>query len=85
MLSAHFFKKGIRMVFFWGIVFIIAGGVGSHWVRSRQFYRRNDAGVEEFSSYGSAVVAKLVERITMAVSFLAILAGVAMIVIPLMR
>ena len=73
------------MFFFWGIVFIVAGVVGSHWVGRREFYRRNNAGVEEFSSYGSSVVAKMVERLARTVSFIAILVGVAMIVLPLMR
>lgn len=38
-----------------GIVFFIAGCLGIYWTGKRAFERRNESGVEEFSSYGRAV------------------------------
>ncbi|EGV34098.1 hypothetical protein ThidrDRAFT_0253 [Thiorhodococcus drewsii AZ1] len=46
-----------------GALLFVIGYFGDHWVDRRQFYRRNDNGVEEFKSYGSAVATSYIEGI----------------------
>ena len=47
----------------WGIVFIVLGAIIRIFISRRQFYRRNEAGVEEFDGYGAALVSKSLETI----------------------
>jgi hypothetical protein len=51
-----------------GILSVIISIILKHWVGKRKFYRRNVAGIEEFKSYGSAVITDLLEKF---VSFIA--------------
>lgn len=57
-------------MFLYGIIFLAIGqGIGFY-VGRREFYRRNEAGMEEFKNYTSAVTNKIFEKI------LSIIAGI---------
>jgi hypothetical protein len=47
----------------YAIPFAIAGIAGKHAVQRRRFYRRNQAGVEEFRNYGAMVATRTLEAL----------------------
>ncbi len=58
-------------------VVLFGAGIGLWlWVRRRQFYRTNPAGVEEFKNFRSAVFAGMVEWAALYAGFLLNVAGV---------
>lgn len=58
-----------------GIIFIILGWGTRHWIRRRQFYRTNSSGIEGFSSYGSMVGTRFMERMAWLIAGLFLLFG----------
>jgi hypothetical protein len=50
------------MNLFWAIIFIGGGFLLRFQMNKRQFNRRNAAGVEEFTSYGSAYTTQMLEK-----------------------
>lgn len=57
-------------MFLYGIIFLVIGQLIAFYVGRREFYRRNEAGMEEFKNYTSAVTNKIFEKI------LSIIAGI---------
>jgi len=64
-----------------GIVALTMGIVIKLIVGKRRFYRRNQAGIEEFKNYRRAFGISLIERIFIFLSSLIIIVGVALLVI----
>lgn len=64
---------------FWGIVFLAAGGGGLFFVGRRKFYIRNEAGLEEYNSYTSALANSVVNKIISVAAVLAIFMGISFI------
>lgn len=62
-----------------GVVLVIAGAVLNTWIDRRRFYRRNAAGIEEFSSYGSAMAARGLEGLAQVGARLGIGGGVVLL------
>ena len=62
-----------------GIIFFIGGAFGLYWTGKRAFYRRNSAGIQEFSSYSGALVTNALEGIIRIGSLIGIVLGVMMI------
>lgn len=62
-----------------GIIFLIGGAFGLYWTGKRAFYRRNSAGIQEFSSYTGALVTNALEGIIRIGSLIGIVLGVMMI------
>lgn len=66
------------MEIFAGVLLMLAGYLVSLYVRRRAFYRRNDAGVEEFGGFGKSVISGLFEGllkiIAVALMFFGVLA-----------
>lgn len=58
-----------------GILMVIVGAVLHFWLGNRAFRRRNQAGLETFSSYGKAVGTRAAERVILIVSRLLIFVG----------
>lgn len=56
---------------------IVAGHFLKLGVERRRFYRRNPMGVEEFSSYGSVVLTRALERFVMLLSRVLVIGGIA--------
>jgi hypothetical protein len=71
------------MVVLMGIVILVASVFGLYWTGKRGFHRRNRAGVEEFSSYGSALATNALEGIIRIVSVIGSLVGIFMIIFSL--
>lgn len=65
----------LLLALFFGIV----GVAGVHIVERRRFYRRNPAGVEEFSSYGKMVVSRGLEGVLHGTSRLCIAAALGLL------
>lgn len=57
------------------LVLLVLGGSGVFWANKRRFERRNMAGVEEFSSYGKALLTKGGEQILRLASWLLVFVG----------
>ena len=58
-------------------IFCIVGYVGIHlYLGRRRFYRTNPAGVEEFESYGRAVLSQLFEALLTLLTLVFLLGGV---------
>ncbi|HQY88812.1 MAG TPA: hypothetical protein PK402_09145 [Tepidisphaeraceae bacterium] len=58
---ARMFISGALFVL--GFIILIPAMIVGHWVRRREFYRRNSQGVEEFNSYGDMVKKRSAEQI----------------------
>jgi hypothetical protein len=58
-----------------GIFFILVGGYGVYWSNKRSFDRRNQAGVEEFSSYAASVGSRALEGVIKIAGIFAVLLG----------
>lgn len=58
-----------------GIIFFLAGCLGVYWAGKRSFERRNEAGLEEFSSYGKAVGVTVIEGLLKIASWMSIAFG----------
>ena len=56
---------------------IVAGHCLKLCVERRRFYRRNPMGVEEFTSYGSVVLTRALERFVMLLSRVLVIGGIA--------
>jgi hypothetical protein len=67
---AHLISK-----YLW-LILIIAGLFIRHWINRRAFYRRNAAGVEEFSSYSNATLTRFAERVGKLIGFILIVVGI---------
>ncbi len=63
----------------WGFVFIASGLAVKFFVGKRRFNRVNEAGVEEFSSYGSALANSALEKTLSIGSFIVIIFGVLLV------
>jgi len=57
----------------------LGGAFGLYWTGKRAFYRRNSAGIQEFSSYSGALVTNALEGIIRIGSLIGIVLGVMMI------
>ena len=68
-----------------GLIILILGIAGKLFVGRREFYRRNEAGVEEFKSYTSAVASTTIERIISFISGIAVVLGLIAIVISFLQ
>lgn len=66
-----------------GVLLVLAGVGGVLFVKRRQFYRRNMAGVEEFNSFSSVLLNQGLEKIISLLSIAAFLFGGLLIVIGL--
>ena len=64
-------------MYFWGTCFLIVGALAKLYFKKSAFERRNEAGVEEHSSYWSMLVVRFLE----ASCSLSILIGVCLIII----
>lgn len=63
-----------------GIFFVAIGGFAIYWSGKKSFERRNQAGVEEFSSYAGALGSKALEgTIKIAGMFSVIIGGAAIL------
>lgn len=71
------------MVVLLGVVILAASVFGLYWTGKREFQRRNAAGVEEFDSYGQALVTNALEGIIRIASVIGTVAGLMMIVFSL--
>lgn len=69
------------MELFVGVVFVVVGIAGFVFVGRRRFYRRNVAGVEEFSGYGSMLGSRFFETSVRLVSFLLFVVGVILTIV----
>ena len=58
------------------IILFFLGCFGVFWIRKRAFDRRNIAGVEEFKSYGTSLLTRVLEKIAYLCSWLFIISGV---------
>ena len=63
-----------------GILSVIISIILKHWVGKRKFYRRNVAGIEEFKSYGSAVITDLLEKFVSFIAKVLIILGIISII-----
>jgi hypothetical protein len=63
----------------WGILFVIAGVAMRLFVGRRKFYRTNEAGVEEFKGYGSALANSALEKILSLGGIVAIIFGALLV------
>ena len=57
------------------IAFVLGAGI-IYWINRRKFYRRNVAGLEGFSSFGSSVFIRLLERIGKWIAYALIILGI---------
>lgn len=64
------------------IILIILGALGLLFVSRRQFCRRNQAGVEEFRSFGAALGSNILEWIIRIISMLLIGVGLVLTFLP---
>lgn len=71
--------EGAMGIAFIGFLILGLGAVGLFFVNRREFYRRNAAGIEEFTGYGSMLATKLFEKTIRLVSSLLLLAGITLI------
>lgn len=62
------------------VLLSVLGAFGFIFVKRRKFYRRNVAGVEEFSSYSSMVAKNMLEFIIQFASFVALASSIVMFV-----
>lgn len=58
-----------------GILMVVVGAVLHFWLGNRAFKRRNQSGLETFSSYGKSVGVRAGERIILVISRLLIFVG----------
>ncbi|WP_135230180.1 hypothetical protein [Deinococcus fonticola] len=58
-----------------GILMVVVGAVLQFWLGNRAFKRRNQSGLETFSSYGKAMGTQAGERIILVISRLLIFVG----------
>lgn len=58
-----------------GGILLVSGAVTWFWVGRRRFRRRNQAGIEEFSSYGGMVLARAFEKLLRFGAVLAVVSG----------
>ncbi|MEW7989704.1 MAG: hypothetical protein AB2722_12625 [Candidatus Thiodiazotropha sp.] len=59
-----------------GAIFLFIIGLAlAIWSSRRQFYRRNNAGVEEFKSFGAAVGSRFIEGLATIIGSLLIIAA----------
>lgn len=58
-----------------GILMVVVGAALHYWLGSRAFKRRNQSGLETFSSYGKAMGTQAGERIILVISRLLIFVG----------
>lgn len=64
-----------------GLVLFIVGWGPLFWVGKRRFDRTNVAGVEEFASFGKAVVSRLLEKVAALVGIVMVLVGLGLMVV----
>ncbi|MBS0383089.1 MAG: molybdenum ABC transporter permease [Proteobacteria bacterium] len=64
------------MEIFAGVLLMLAGYLVGLYVRRRAFYRRNEAGVEEFDSFGKSIASGLFEGVLKILSVALIFFGV---------
>lgn len=64
------------MEIFAGVLLMLTGYLVGLYVRRRAFYRRNEAGVEEFNSFGKSIVSGLFEGALKVISVALLLFGV---------
>lgn len=67
-----------------GVIFIILAVIMRHFLARRAFYRRNDAGIEEFKNYTSAAVTHFFEKIGYLLAGILMLLGILLIIASLM-
>lgn len=63
-----------------GVLFLLFGVLGLYLVSRRQFYRRNVAGVEEFSSHSAMIGAQLLEKVIRIASWLLVVFGIIAVI-----
>ncbi len=64
-----------------GLVICVIAGVGFLFNGRRAFYRRNKAGNEEFSSFGTMLLTRMLEWIVYAASLAVLLVGSILVVV----
>lgn len=64
------------MLIFLAFCLFLLGLAGSHYIKRRQFYRRNSNGLEVFSSYSTMLATKLYEKMVRVMSLLSIVASI---------
>ena len=78
------------MIYHWpiwkylGIALLLIGAMLRYWVSRRRFYRRNAAGVEQFSRFSRKVATRFFERIATLTGILMILAGLLLLLAGLL-
>lgn len=60
-----------------GFILLAVGVAGTLWVQRRRFYRRNQAGLQVFRSFGASLATGTFERLALLVFRLVALAGLA--------
>jgi hypothetical protein len=58
-----------------GVIIFLISYLGVYWAGKRKFKRTNEAGVEEFKSYGRAIAASVIEGIVRIIGRLGIVSG----------
>lgn len=56
----------------------MGGAIAWFWVGRQRFRRRNEAGIEEFASYGGMLLTKVLEKLLRLCAVVAVLAGLAL-------
>ncbi|SUO97837.1 hypothetical protein [Suttonella ornithocola] len=70
---AHFFMFLLGLLFLAGAIFLVL------WVKRREFYRRNEAGVEEFGDFKQMASARTLEFLAYWVASILAVMGIASI------
>lgn len=68
-----------------GVVMLAISIAGGLWVQRRRFYRRNPAGLQVFRSFGASLATGTFEALALLVFRLIGLAGVAGLVVALVK
>jgi hypothetical protein len=67
------------------VVTSLLGAIGLYAMNRRSFYRRNGAGIEEFTGYSRMLVTTFIERIVKMISVFMLLGGLSMLFLLLSR
>ena len=70
----------MKLPLLFGFLLIILGAFIIYKMKSRQFKRRNFAGIQIFKSYGHSIVMKLLEKFALYSGYMIILWGVMLLI-----
>jgi hypothetical protein len=75
--------KGIIKGF--AILIVLSGWALKYWINRRKFYRRNTAGIEEFTSYEKMRLTVVMEGLGWLIGNLLIIAGILLFLLTLVQ